>query len=120
MPDTITTEFLALRDRYIASCFTKLNPVQQQAVFTTEGPLLILAGAGSGKTTVLDCRLGAHIAPDGFSPWNDRTDTGLASFAEEGSSGAGAAPRPAWVNEPSAADAAALLARARKRCRPEV
>ena len=35
MPDTITTEFLALRDRYIASCFTKLNPVQQQAVFTT-------------------------------------------------------------------------------------
>ena len=37
MPDTITTEFLALRDRYIASCFTKLNPVQQQAVFTTEG-----------------------------------------------------------------------------------
>ena len=42
MPDTITTEFLALRDRYIASCFTKLNPVQQQAVFTTEGPLLIL------------------------------------------------------------------------------
>ena len=69
---------------------------------------------------LLDCRLGAHIAPDGFSPWNDRTDTGLASFAEEGSSGAGAAPRPAWVNEPSAADAAALLARARKRCRPEV
>ena len=74
----------------------------------------------TGKTTMLDCRLGAHIAPDGFSPWNDRTDTGLASFAEEGSSGAGAAPRPAWVNEPSAADAAALLARARKRCRPEV
>ena len=30
MPDTITTEFLALRDRYIASCFTKLNPVQQR------------------------------------------------------------------------------------------
>ena len=119
MPD-ITTEYLALRDQYIEARFARLNTVQRQAVFATEGPLLILAGAGSGKTTVLDCRLGAHIAPDGFSPWNDRTDTGLASFAEEGSSGAGAAPRPAWVNEPSAADAAALLARARKRCRPEV
>ena len=116
----ITKEYLALRDQYIESRFARLNPVQRQAGLATEGPLLILAGAGSGKTTVLDCRLGAHIAPDGFSPWNDRTDTGLASFAEKGSSGAGAAPRPAWVNEPSAADAAALLARARKRCRPEV
>ena len=57
MPDTRTTEFLQLRDRYIASCFTKLNPVQQQAVFAVNGPLLILAGAGSGKTTVLVNRI---------------------------------------------------------------
>ena len=72
----------------------------------------------TGKTAVLDCRLGAHIAPEGFSGWNDRTDTCLARFTEAGSSGPGACQRPDWVAAPSAADAAALLARARKLCRP--
>ena len=46
-----------------------------------------------GKTAVLDCRLGAHIAPEGFIAWNDRTDTGLATFAEADSAGPGAAER---------------------------
>ncbi len=46
-----------------------LNEMQQQAVECTEGPLLILAGAGSGKTTVLVNRV-QHIIEDGLAlPW---------------------------------------------------
>jgi len=53
----------------IKAQFSRMNPMQQKAVFHTEGPLLILAGAGSGKTTVLVNRI-AYIIKAGFAePW---------------------------------------------------
>ncbi len=49
--------------------FEQLNPMQQQAVLQKDGPVLILAGAGSGKTGALTVRI-AHMLQEGIRPWN--------------------------------------------------
>ena len=57
MTENFEARFLSARRKYISAQFSNLNSMQQEAVLTTDGPLLLLAGAGSGKTTVLINRI---------------------------------------------------------------
>ncbi len=67
----ISNEFFTLRKRIIERDFKNLNDMQKKAVLSTEGPLLVLAGAGSGKTTVLVNRI-ANIMKYGKAYYSDK------------------------------------------------
>ena len=75
MNEQTTSRFLRARRRYISSQFAALNGMQQEAVLSTEGPLLLLAGAGSGKTTVLINRIANLIRFGRGSESNEILDT---------------------------------------------
>ena len=75
MNEQLDARFLAARSKYIASQFSQLNDMQREAVLTTEGPLLLLAGAGSGKTTVLINRIANIMRFGRGSDSNEIPDT---------------------------------------------
>ena len=108
--DTFARDYTETRRAVIARCFSDLNEPQREAVLATDGPLLILAGAGSGKTTVLIhrvanlIRFGRASDSDELPPTADEQGLramrawldGDESFREEAELAAALDPVPPW------------------------
>ena len=81
--------------------FQGLNPMQRAAVEHMEGPLLIMAGAGSGKTRVLTCRI-ANLLANGVRPWQilaiTFTNKAAAEMRERVDRMIGEAARDVWLS----------------------
>ena len=87
MQETVQKYLKSKRDLFDKVYAKRLNPQQCRAVFTSEGPLLVLAGAGSGKTTVLVNRI-AYLIKYGNAYFDNSVPEGLTPEAAEALGGA--------------------------------
>lgn len=68
----LTNEFCELRKQYIDAKFMTMNPMQKKAIYNVDGPVLVLAGAGSGKTTTIIGRI-VYVVMFGHAYYSTKT-----------------------------------------------